>query len=113
VVALSKDDLDDVRMQAERDKLSFPLLSDPNLSVIRQYGLEHHKGVEFSTARFSIAGVPLALVPSVKPMAIPTSLLFDEDGVIRWIDQAEDYRLRGDELRDAGRPGRFSSIVRT
>jgi peroxiredoxin len=99
VVAVSKDSLEDATMQAKRDKLSFPLLSDPDLKVIRQYGVEHHKGVEFSTARFSIGGIPLALVPSVKAMAIPTSLLIDEEGVIRWIDQADDYRLRSDEKR--------------
>ncbi len=98
-MALSKDGLDDVAMQTKRDKLSFPLLSDPELKAIRQYGLEHHKAVEFSTARFSIAGVPLALFPSVKTMAIPTSLLIDEEGVVRWIDQADDYRLRSNEER--------------
>ena len=32
-------------------------------------------------------------------MAIPTSLLIDERGVIRWIDQADDYRLRSGEQR--------------
>ena len=99
MVALSKDNRADVAMHANRDKLSLLLLSDPQLEVIRQYGVEHHKAVEFSTARFSIAGTPLALVPSVKTMAIPTSLLIDENGVIRWIDQAEDYRLRSDEMR--------------
>ena len=30
-------------------------------------------------------------------MAIPTTLLIDEHGTIRWIDQAEDYRLRSSE----------------
>jgi hypothetical protein len=32
-------------------------------------------------------------------MAIPTSLLVDEQGIIRWIDQSEDYRLRSSEQR--------------
>jgi hypothetical protein len=27
-------------------------------------------------------------------MAIPTSLLIDEKGVIQWVNQSEDYRLR-------------------
>ena len=27
-------------------------------------------------------------------MAIPTTLLIDENGIIQWIDQSEDYRLR-------------------
>lgn len=32
-------------------------------------------------------------------MAIPTTLLLDEEGIVRWIDQADDYRLRGDRAR--------------
>ncbi len=44
-------------------------------------------------------GLPLALIPSVKTMAIPTSLLLDEQGVIKWIDQTDDYRLRSNEAR--------------
>jgi hypothetical protein len=35
-------------------------------------------------------------------MAIPTTLILDEDGIVRWIDQAEDYRLRGDRTRTEG-----------
>ncbi len=89
-------------MHRERDGVRFPLLSDENLEVIRKFGLEHHKALEFSTGRFSIAGIPLALVPSVKEMAIPTSILIDEEGTIRWIDQAEDYRLRSNEERVLG-----------
>ncbi len=99
VVALSKDTVEDAAHQKSRDKLSFPLLADPGLDVIKQYGLEHHKALEFSTGSFTLFGIPLALVPSIKKMAIPTSLLIDEEGVIRWIDQAEDYRLRSSEER--------------
>ncbi len=99
VVAISKDNVADAAMQARRDKISFSLLSDAELTVIKQYGLEHHKAVEFSSGRFRLFGIPLALVPSVKTMAIPTSLLLDEEGVIRWIDQTDDYRLRSNEER--------------
>lgn len=99
VIALSKDTVEDARHHRERDGLALTLLSDASMDVIRQYGLEHHKAVEFSTGSFSIMGVPLALLPSVKTMAIPTSILIDEQGVIRWIDQADDYRLRSDDAR--------------
>ncbi len=99
IVALSKDDLEDAAMHKGRDSLDLTLLSDPNLDVIRQYGLEHHKALEFSTVRFKVGGIPLALVPSVKTMAIPTTLLIDEAGIIRWLDQTDDYRLRSDEGR--------------
>ena len=99
VVALSKDTVAQAAHQRGRDGLSFTLLSDPGLEVIKQYGVEHHKALEFSKGGFTLFGIPLALVPSVKKMAIPTTLLVDEGGVIRWIDQAEDYRLRSNEQR--------------
>lgn len=99
VVALSKDTPQDAALQRTRDKLTFQLLSDPKLEVIKDYGVEHHKAVEFSTGRFTVMGLPLALVPSFKSMAIPTTLLIDEHGAIQWIDQSEDYRIRSAEDR--------------
>lgn len=100
IIALSKDTPENVEFHRQRDGLKHvQLLSDAELEVIRDYGVEHHKAVEFSTGRFSIAGVPLALVPSFKTMAVPTTLLIDEHGIIRWIDQSEDYRLRSAEDR--------------
>ena len=94
MVALSKDSVADAAKHKLRDGLSFMLLSDAELEVIKQYGVEHHKAIEFSTGRFMVAGIPLAMVPAFKTMAIPTSLLVDEHGVIRWVDQTDDYRLR-------------------
>ena len=99
VVALSKDSPADALKQRKRDKLSFQLLSDANLDVLRDYGAEHHKAVEFSKGGFALFGIPLALVPSFKTMAIPTTFLVDEYGVIQWIDQSEDYRIRSAEDR--------------
>jgi peroxiredoxin len=99
IYALSKDAVEDAARHKERDGLGFTLLSDPDLDVIRRFGLEHHKAIEFSTGSFTIFGIPLALLPSVKTMAIPTTLLVDEDGIVRWIDQADDYRIRSDTAR--------------
>ena len=99
IIALSKDSPADAKLHRERDGLKLQLLCDPDLEVIRDYGLEHHKAVEFSTGRFTVFGIPLALVPSVKTMAIPTTVLVDEHGIVRWIDQSEDYRIRSAEDR--------------
>jgi len=99
MVALSKDTVASAAAHKARDGLNFTLLCDPKLEVIRQYGVEHQKAIEFSTASFTLFGIPLALVPSFKTMAIPTSLLVDEGGIIRWIDQADDYRLRSSPER--------------
>jgi alkyl hydroperoxide reductase subunit AhpC len=99
VVCLSKDTVSEAATHKKRDKLSLQLLADPELKVIRQYGVEHHKAVNFKTGSFTLFGIPLSPVPSFKTMAIPTTLLVDEAGVIRWIDQADDYRVRADDAR--------------
>lgn len=99
VVALSKDTPEEATIHRERDNLSVKLLSDAKLKVIRQYGVEHHKSYGFETGTFKILGVPISFKPSFQPMAIPTTLLIDEDGIIRWIDQAKDYRIRSDNER--------------
>lgn len=96
VVALSKDTVEEAAIQKVRDNLNLKLLSDASLAVIRQYGVEHHKSLGFSTNTFTIGSIPLSLKPSFKTMAIPTSLLIDENGIIVWIDQADDYRIRSD-----------------
>ena len=102
VVALSKDSPEDAARMRKRDSLSFQLLSDPHLAVIRDYGTEHHRAIEFSKMGFTLFGIPLALVPSFETMAIPTTLLIDEHGIVQWIDQSDDYRLRSDEARVLG-----------
>jgi peroxiredoxin len=99
LMALSKDTVDEAATHKSRDGLSLTLLSDPNLEVIRQYGVEHHKALGFKTGTFTLFGIPLAFTPSFKTMAIPTTLLVDENGVIQWIDQTDDYRLRSSEER--------------
>ncbi len=98
VVALSKDTVEQAAHHRDRDGLTLQLLADPKLKVIERFGLLHHKSVEFGIS-FSVLGVPMGLPTGSKTMAIPTSILIDEHGVIRWIDQAEDYRIRGDERR--------------
>ena len=101
IIALSKDTPSEAAVQKSRDSLNFPLLSDPDLKVIRQYGLEHHKALgQTKNPKKNIVGMPFGLAPiSFSAMAIPTSLLIDEQGVIRWVDQTDDYRLRSSTAR--------------
>ncbi len=94
VFALSKDTVEEADIQKNRDGLSFTLLSDPKLEVIKQYGVEHHKALGGVTTSSTLFGLPTAPPNSFSSMAIPTSLLIDENGIIRWIDQSEDYRIR-------------------
>lgn len=99
VVALSKDPPELARAHRDRDGIEFTLLSDPDLAVIERFGLLHEEALEFTT--FFVAGIPLGWPKRLgfDRMAIPTTLLIDEQGIVRWIDQADDYRLRGDERR--------------
>ena len=99
VVALSKDTPAEAAIHQDRDNLTIALLSDAKLNVIRQYGVEHHKAFGFDTGYFKLFGIPLGFKPSFKAMAIPTTMLIDEEGIIRWIDQADDYRLRSNNER--------------
>jgi peroxiredoxin len=101
IFALSKDTPSEVAAHKSRDGLNFLLLSDPDLKVIRQYGLEHHKALgQTKNPKKNIGGIPFGLAPfSFSAMAIPTSLLIDERGVIRWVDQTDDYRLRSSTAR--------------
>jgi len=96
IIALSTDSVEQAKSQSVRDKLNMTLLSDPLLAVIKLYGVEHHKALSLdSTNVKTIFGIGLPFsVPRYRPIAIPTSLLIDERGIIRWIDQSEDYRLR-------------------
>lgn len=101
VLALSKDTPEQAAIHKSRDGLSIPLLSDPDLIVIRTYGVEHHKALgQTKNPKYTIGGVPLGLAPfSFDAMAIPTTLLVDETGTIRWVDQTDDYRLRSSNQR--------------
>ncbi len=101
IIALSKDIPSEAALHKSRDGLNFPLLSDPDLNVIRAYGLEHHKALgQTKNPKSTIGGLAFGLAPfSFQTMAIPTTLLIDETGIIQWIDQTDDYRLRSSNER--------------
>ncbi|WP_147378768.1 peroxiredoxin family protein [Motilimonas pumila] len=98
IVALSNDAPMAALKHQQRDQLTHLLLSDPELKVIKQYGVEHHKALGGDGASsLTLFGLPFPTKMKYKPMAIPTSILIDEKGIVRWIDQAEDVRLRASE----------------
>ena len=57
------------------------MLSDADLTVVDAYNVRHERG---------LAPKP----PMVTSMPIPTTILVDADGIVRWIDQATDYQRR-------------------
>jgi peroxiredoxin len=94
IYALSKDTVALAQRHVQRDHLSFTLLADPERKVIKSYGRLHQKGFEFFT--FYLFGIPVGFPTGFDQMALPTTVLIDEEGTVRWLDMASDYRLRGD-----------------
>jgi peroxiredoxin len=81
-----------------RDDLGLTLYADPELHAIGKLGLVQAAGQGFKT--FRVLGIPIG-VPwgPRRRLPVPTTLLIDEHGVVRWIGVATDYRLRGDDAR--------------
>lgn len=100
VVALSKDSPEAARHHRDRDGLRLRLLCDPELDVIRRYGVLHRKALQVAgKGRLRLFGLTVGSVASFQTMAAPTTLLIDENGVIRWIDQTDDYKVRSNTRR--------------
>ena len=58
--------------------LSYRILADPQLVAIDAFGLRHDQG------------------PDEPPIARPASFLIDANGIVRWRDLTDNYRLRPD-----------------
>jgi peroxiredoxin len=79
IVALSTDTPEELRAGRVRHGCRATLLSDPDLEVTDRYGLRN----------------PTNLTPKgIRGMPIPTTILVDAEGKVRWIDQATDYQVR-------------------
>ena len=94
VVALSNDTVAQAAHMKRRDGLGLTLLSDPELDVVRQFGLVHEKALPFYS--FTVLGIPLGWPTGIRPMAIPTTLLVNAAGEVVWKDQSPDYMQRSD-----------------
>ena len=76
VVGISVDPVDVSRTLSEKAGLTFPLLADPEMKVIRAYDLLHkggHKGAD---------------------IARPAEFLIDPTGTVRWVNLTDDIRVR-------------------
>ncbi len=82
-VAISVDSPEESKELCRKAGYTFPFLSDPNTTAIRAYDLLH-KG----------AGA------SGHDVARPAEFLIDSNGVVRWVNLTEDFRVRarGDEF---------------
>jgi len=59
------------------------MLSDPDARVIDQFGIRNQ-------------GIHSGLPGGAKVLPIPTTVLIDAGGIVRWVDQSENYQRRSD-----------------
>jgi peroxiredoxin len=87
-VAISVDPPEVSRNLANKTGYTFPILSDPDAAVIRQYHLLH-----------------LAGGPDKHDIARPAEFLVDSSKIARWTNFTEDIRVRAraDEVLSAAR----------
>ena len=83
LVAISPDTAEAAGEMKERLGLGFPILSDESLAVTDLFGIRHHRGFAVDPSR-----------PMKRPLCVPTTFLVDAEGIVRWIDQHPDYRVR-------------------
>jgi peroxiredoxin len=72
VWAVSNDPVDKLKAYAGYAKISFPLLSDATLSVVRAYGIYNER----------------------QDLAHPTTIVIDRTGVVRYVREDVDFRVR-------------------
>jgi peroxiredoxin len=81
IVTLCSDKPARVKSGHRKHGLGAVMLSDPDLAVTDRYGLRNQK---------------IQSGPPGRPQPVPTSILADANGVVRWIDQSENYQRRSD-----------------
>jgi len=93
IVALSSDTAEKTAAGMGKHGLRAVMLSDPDLVVTHRYNLRNPKSFALKS------GIIVAL-------AIPTTFIVDASGIVRWIDQVNDYQQRSD-------PDRVLAAIRT
>lgn len=83
VVGISYDSADTLKSFADRQKITFPLLSDPDSKTITAYALKNQEMVGKSYGKFDLDGIPY-----------PGTLLIDRDGIVRAKLFKDGYKLR-------------------
>lgn len=89
VVTVCADTSEQIRKGRAKHGLRAVMLADPRLEVTDRYNLRNPK---------SFAPKPGVIVP----LPIPTTILVDANGIVRWIDQAPDYQQRSHPDRVLG-----------
>lgn len=86
IVTVCADNAEQIRKGRHRHGLDAIMLADPDLAITDRYNLRNPK---------SFAPKPGLVIP----LPIPTTVLVDADGIVRWIDQSTDYMQRSEPAR--------------
>ena len=79
LVTVSSDTPAEIRKGRKKHGANAMMLSDADLAVTDRYGLRN----------------PNSITPKgVTGMPVPTTFLVDAKGIVRWIDQSENYQVR-------------------
>ena len=81
---MSGDSSEDIKKGRHKHGVKVTMLADPELVVTTRYGLRNEKNISPT----GIAALP-----------IPTTILVDANGIVRWIDKSKDYQQRSDPSR--------------
>ena len=79
LVAVSPDPNARSHEMAQRLRLGYRFVADPDLAVTRRYGLVHARGGQHG-----------------EDVPIPTTVVLDRDGVVRWLWIADNFQVRPD-----------------
>lgn len=79
LVTICPDIPEKIRKGRKKHGAQAVMLSDPDLKIATQYKLINKNNIS---------------PKGISALPIPTTLLVDAKGFVRWIDQAEDYQIR-------------------
>jgi len=86
IVAVSSDSVEATAKGRRKHGLGAIIVADSDLAVTDRYNLRNPRNFALKS------GI-------VVPLAIPTTFLVNREGIVRWIDQADDYQQRSDPDR--------------
>jgi peroxiredoxin len=88
IVAISNETPEEIRAGRAKHGARATLLADPKLALTDRFNLRN---------RNSLA--PPKHGTMLRPLPIPTTFLVDAQGIVRWVDQSDDYQIRSDPAR--------------
>jgi len=80
LVAVSHDSVEELKQFKRKRNWKMTLVADPSLEIIRRYNLQNRN---FTPKRGPF-----------RDMAIPAAILIGGDGIVLWMQQATDFRIR-------------------